>query len=1013
MDFTLLHLHTIYSLFDSTSSPEDYIKHIKDMGMNAIAFTEHGNVFNWIKKKHYCDDNNIKYIHGVELYMTKTLEEKTRDNYHVILLAKNWEGVKEINRLCSISTDTNHMYYRPRISFDEFLEITDNVLRLSACLGGVLARLDKDDEYNRFLATLNKPLVATTDVHEISKYKLECREIMMLAKGQHYENEKEMDLSLKSYEETLQAFKEQSSLPEEVILEAMENTNRIRDSIEDFELDYSFKYPVGKDGDPIKSLTDYCYSKITEIAPDDEFDSYIDRVDEEIKVFDAQGMGDFMLFMGELIRWGRGEDMYIGPGRGSVTGSLCAYLLGITKVNPMVWDTNFARFANVNRISLGDIDCDFCPKDRAKIYDHIKDIFTEQKSSYIAAFQQMKVKRIIEIVGKAIGLTPDESDAIKKGYSGLDDEMTYIEKRYSDGGFASEKEYDEAKSDCQRRIDEYLSQFDNVFYYYQGLKGALSAFSFHPCGMIGSPIDIVKSIGLSFHAKKERFISQCDMKSVDSLNYTKYDILSLKTLQVIKDTYTLAGLKVPEMDEIEWDDPDVMEDMIKHPVGLFQFESRSAFPYLQKYEPKTIRDIAFITAIIRPSCASFRDNAIKKIANENPTTQIDEVLSDSLGYLVYQEQQIKFLQVLCGFSEGEADVVRRAIGKKDPVLLGKWLPKIESGYIKNSDESEDVARAEVSQFMKVFIDASDYSFSYNHAIAYSIITYMTAYARYKLPEYFIASYCNNASSEDDIVAGTELANFLGVKINNPKYGKSLGHYTVLDGEIHKGIGSVLNVSNKSAEQLKEIADNNPNISFLEFLNMCSNYGDINKTKLETLIRIDFFSSFGKAKKLDVFYRCYRDYSGRKILSKSKIKPGTERLVLDLMRNNTEGFKETKARFTIDSNILLQKIWESMANVDYTDTEKVSWQLSYLSYIQDKNLMLDSIGLVSFYSKKGDVCVKTITGKTKWFQVLDGIAKPKKGDYINVKKTTKKKDGRFNKSVIVSYDVIFIDRKKKK
>ena len=272
-NYIAYHLHSDYSLGDSTTDYRLYIEKAVSLGQKAIAFTEHGNVYNWVNKKMACDKAGIKYIHGVEIYLTRTNDEneRVRDNYHTILLAKNLDGVKEINSLVSLPNRKDHVYYNPRITFDEFLGISNNVIKISACIMSPLAQLDKEDPYFMKLARkydyfevqphvdfqeqmfynlelmelankLNKPLIAGTDTHSLNAYKAECRQLLYDAKKKDYENE--LDLTYKSYDELVYMFKKQNALPEYAYLQAIENTNRMADTVESFELDTSFKYPI-------------------------------------------------------------------------------------------------------------------------------------------------------------------------------------------------------------------------------------------------------------------------------------------------------------------------------------------------------------------------------------------------------------------------------------------------------------------------------------------------------------------------------------------------------------------------------------------------------------------------------------------------------------------------------------------------------------------------------------------------------------------------------------------------
>lgn len=392
-NYVVYHLHSDRSLLDSCTLYKDYIDKAVGLGQKAICFTEHGNTFNWVEKKMYCKERGIKYIHGVEIYLTESLEPKVRDNYHTILIAKNFEGVKEINKLIDISTQPDHFYYKNRISFDEFLNISDNVIKISACLASPLSKLTDDSPYlNRLLEKYdyyeiqphnvdeqrnynyklyqwsikyNKPLIAGTDTHSLNTYKAECRAVLQKAKKIEYIDEDSFDLTYKSYNELinmfavqnqLNLFEERSVLPEGVYLEAINNTNIMADSVEEFELDISFKYPKLYDNEEevfekrIQKFYDY---KVENgIISNDKV--YLDRIEEEKRVFKKIGMTGFILFMSELLTWCRENGIPVGPCRGSVGGSTVAYITDITDVNPVVWNTVFSRFANEDRIEIGD-----------------------------------------------------------------------------------------------------------------------------------------------------------------------------------------------------------------------------------------------------------------------------------------------------------------------------------------------------------------------------------------------------------------------------------------------------------------------------------------------------------------------------------------------------------------------------------------------------------------------------------------------------------------------------------
>ena len=344
-NYTAYHVHTELSLLDSATKFGDYIARAVELGQTAIAFTEHGNIFQWVEKKIACDKAGLKYLHGCEVYLTEKLlhtdrqtgeQTKIRDNYHTILIAKNYAGLMEMNELISLSSRDDHFYYKPRISFDEFLGLSGNVIKISACLASPLNRMEithpmyerlikhydyleiqphdhpQQVAFNQHLADMSKryhiPLIAGTDTHSLNPYKAECRSIMQLAKHIEFEDEDSFDLSYKSYGELVEMFAAQGALPEALYLEAIENTNRMAASVETFDLDLSFKYPLlygDKDPEMLrKTIARNLDSKISEgaITPD-QIENFHSSIKEELRVFDKIEMSGFMLFMSELVTW--------------------------------------------------------------------------------------------------------------------------------------------------------------------------------------------------------------------------------------------------------------------------------------------------------------------------------------------------------------------------------------------------------------------------------------------------------------------------------------------------------------------------------------------------------------------------------------------------------------------------------------------------------------------------------------------------------------------------------------
>lgn len=393
------HVHSDYSLLDSCTKFSDYVDLAIRDGCTAVASTEHGKPLGWISKKLLCDKRGIKFIHGVEVYLTEHLEPKVRDNYHTVLLAKNYDGVREINRLVGQSSDDAHFYYTNRVSFDEFLKISDNVIKTSACLSSPLNKLPDDHpmymrlanhydylevqphnhpdqvEFNRRLMFLSeatgKPLIAGTDTHNSSSYKAECRAILLKRKilqkrkNKSYGDEDQFDLTWKTYDELVNAFKKQGILPERIYLDAVENTNRMADSIEDFQIDCSIKYPIlygsrEADSQKFSEMVWLMFeNKLTaNVIPESQKTAFEKAIGEELRVFRKLQMDGFMLSMAEILVWCREQGMAIGTARGSVGGSRVAYVVGITDLNPETWHTVFSRFCNEDREEIGDIDID-------------------------------------------------------------------------------------------------------------------------------------------------------------------------------------------------------------------------------------------------------------------------------------------------------------------------------------------------------------------------------------------------------------------------------------------------------------------------------------------------------------------------------------------------------------------------------------------------------------------------------------------------------------------------------
>ena len=925
-NYVCYHLHTELSLLDSCTNFKLYVDKAKELGQTAICFTEHGNVYNWVEKKMYCEEQDIKYLHGVECYLTKELLQtdkdndephKVRDNYHTILIAKNYAGVQEINTLIDMSTQEDHTYYKPRLSLDEFKNISDNVIKISACLASPLNKLRDESliqyydylevqphanssdqkEYNKWLYEMslkhNKPLIAGTDTHNLDKYKAECRSILQRAKHIVFTNEDEFDLTYKSYDELVDMFERQDSLPREVYLEAIENTNVMANSVEEFKLDTSFKYPkLYEDEEKVfKQRINQMYNEKLKQGVIKNDPRYIKQIREEMRVFKKIGMVGFMLFMSELICWCWDNGIPIGPCRGSVGGSVIAYITDIIDVDPIVWNTVFSRFCNEHRTEIGDIDVDIAPTQRHLVYEHIIDKFGSDKTAYILAIGTISDKGTIDEIGRALNYPLDDVAQIKREY----------------------------ESDPEATKQKYTE----VFYYFDGLVNTAISQSMHPAGIVVAPLTLPDNYGTFWQDGKR--IMMINMEEIHEVSLVKYDLLGLKNVEIIKDTCKLAGIPYPKSHTINWEDQNVWADMITAPAGIFQFEGDYAFKMLKEFVPHKINDMSLVNAALRPSGASYRDRLLAHEINHNPSEIIDDLLKDNFGFLVFQEDTIAFLQNICGLSGGDADNVRRAIGRKQKDRLEAAMPEILEGYCKMSPKPRDVAEQEAKAFLQIIEDSSNYQFGFNHSTGYSMIGYLCAYMRYYYPEEFIAAYLNNANNEDDIRYGTDLAKVKGIKIHPVKFRHSGAEYTVdkVNHCLYKGCESIKFLNSDVSNELYSMKEQQFN-SFVDLLSVFPG----NSRQREILCKLGYFEEFGKTQKLLRIAELYDTYHGKKIIKKDKCN-----LPVELIERHMDSSTDKQYRFTPEGmDGLLAELCEQIPDIDIPLQTRLKSEFEFLGYV---------------------------------------------------------------------------------
>ena len=597
------------------------------------------------------------------------------------------------------------------------------------------------------------------------------------------------------------------------------------------------------------------------------------------------------------------------------------------------------------------IDLDFAPNDREKVYNYIMDRFGHNKTSYILSLGTISDKGTIDEIGRALEIPLNEVKEIKDLY---------------------DKSPEEAKE-----------KYPNVFYYFEGMLNTVISQGFHPAGILASPVTLPDNYGV-FQDKDDKTVIYYDMEEVHECGLVKYDILGLKNVGIIQEVYKMINKKYPKSYEINWSDKAVWNDIKISPVGVFQFESDFAYNSMKTFNVSSIDDLTLVNACIRPSGTTYRDDVFAHKRHKNPSILIDNVLKSSLGYLVYQEQTIAFLQEACGLTGGEADNVRRAIGRKQKDRLNAAMPQILEGYCNKSDKPRKEAEKEVKEFLQVIEDSASYQFGFNHATAYSMIGYVCAYLRYYYPAQFITAFLNYAANDDDIKNGTELAELKGIKIISPKFRHSISIYSCDNNIIYKGTNSIKGLSKIVGDKLYALKDKDYP-TFFDLLIDCKE-NSIGIADLTILIKLDYFSEFGSIGKLLKFIEIYNELYGKKILKKDK------EYSVKLLYLKQFCSKETEKQYSgFDSVACLHSLFDKLDNIEIPIKEKVNYQLQYYGYINIIDNKVDNhfwvVCDIKDRSKNKFVDLYQIsTGKKFKVKVRNGVftSKPfKVGDILQI------------------------------
>lgn len=781
-----------------------------------------------------------------------------------------------------------------------------------------------------------------------------------------FANEDDWDLIFKSYEQLIAAYKKQGALPMDVVYEAINNTNVMADMVEEFELDYTPKYPkLYENSDEVFKQKINEGTKSRGIMKYPNYKEYLDRIHYEYDVYKHNGAIDFMLLEENYKSEMRKRNIKYGYARGSVSGSIIAYLLYITEIDSVKYKLNFERFMNKERVSLADIDTDWLSEDRGVV----KDYLYSKKGLYccdIVTFNTIALKGAIKDVCRALYKKVDfysklslkwkkrydEYQEMREYYNGqgqsidMSKELKEEIERVSGGNYL--KIAEEIIAMCEEDEEAARKKYPDVFKYVDLVNGVVVSVGNHPAGCVVSPTPVDEWFGTFTTSSDEHPISFLNMKEIDSLNFVKLDILGLDNIGLIYKTCDLAGIPFATPDNIPADDMAVWDSIRDDTTMIFQWESPSATAYLkQLFSDETVEKIreknpnfSYIDLLsigngaIRPAGASYRDKLAQGIYQDNGHEALNKFLAPTLGYLVYQEQIIEFLHSFCGYTMGEADVIRRGFAKKTGTE--KFIPQIKAGFTKTMMDKYGVSPEEsdvlIVNFIKVIKDASEYLFSKNHADPYSWIGYICGYLRYHYPLEFITTALNIFEDEEEkSLAIINYAKKQGIVISSIKFRYSISKYG-FDKEtkqIFKGISSIKYMNAKVADEIYSLRNNQYN-TFIDLLYDLKKKTSLNARQLKILVELDFFDEFGDANYLLYLITLYNEFAGKVQIKKDKL----DSLNVDYSLVRPFAGNETEKMFTkVRCRDLLNELARKQGNFKRrTLKDKVIAQIEHLGYI---------------------------------------------------------------------------------
>lgn len=874
-NFVHLHLHTNYSLLDGACELNQLAKRLIDLNMKSVAITDHGVMYGVVDFYKTMKANGLKPIIGCEVYVAKrSMHDKEPkiddDQFHLVLLAKNNQGYKNLMKLVSLGF-TEGFYYKPRIDKDVLRQYSDGLIALSACLGGEIASLLLNDNYEKAKKTaleyneifgqdnffieiqdqgileqrrinpdivrLSKetqiPLVATNDVHYILKEHASVHDVLLcIQTGKTIAEENRLkfptsEFYLKSASEMNDLFK--------YIPEAIENTVKIaqRCNVElDFDTLYLPEYQVPDGYSQDEYLKKLCYKGMSErfsdITPEIK-----QRLDYELDIIIKMGYSSYFLIVWDFINFARENNIMVGPGRGSAAGSLVSYCLYITNINPLKYNLLFERFLNPERISMPDIDVDFCYERRQEVIDYVVKKYGQDHVAQIVTFGTMAARGAIRDVGRVLGYPYGEVDVLAKmipmelGIT-IDNALVLnpeLKKLYNE------------KENVKRLID-----------IARALEGFPRHASTHAAGVVISKQPLVEHVPL--HKLGDSNVStQYTMTNLEELGLLKMDFLGLRTLTVIQNALNIIrhtkNIEI-DLDNLPFDDKNVYEMLSSgNTAGIFQLESSGMQNLLKELKPEVFEDVIAIIGLYRPGPlgSGAADDFIKSKNGQKAINYhhplLKPILSETYGIILYQEQVMKIAQELAGFTLAEADILRKAMGKKKQDVMASQRATFIEGCKKNNIEKETAEKIfdEISYF-------AGYGFNKAHTAAYAVIAYQTAYLKVHFPTEFMAALLTSVIDNSDKVAYyINECRQMRIEVLPPDINESFEDFTVINNKIRFGLSAVKNVGQGVAKAI--IQERKRDGKYTTLTQFCQRVVDkLNKKSLESLIKSGAMDSLG-------------------------------------------------------------------------------------------------------------------------------------------------------------------------